>query len=433
VDKKVVYKDTDGIPFQHGDFPFAKIENVPSGTYWTTSVLEDLIPIQKEVNRSRSQMIENRNATAKAGYFVQRGAVDVNKWTSKPGQLIEVNPGFKDPQPMEIPPMPNYLAEEQQYYSTDFEDISGQHQVSKGSAPSGVTAATAINFLQERDDSYLAPVYGSIEQANEAIARQSLMLCEQYWDDERVIKAIGSDMAFSTLRLRGADLKNGTDIRVEAGTSLPVSKSARNAMFMDMMNRGLIPPDKGLELMDLPNMQSYYDITKVDERQAKRENMKLCMIPPEDIQMAREQADTMKQQFLATNGMDENTAREDPRIAQMLDKFDQPIIPVNDWDNDQVHIMWHENFMKGQRFETLDPVVQQEFIKHDEAHKAKMQSKMLSQMMTGGQAGGGQPPGAMPQGAPAKGPSGGHNAQGNNQFSNATAPQSQPVDGNQPQ
>lgn len=416
-DKQVVFKSLEGIPYDHGDFPFVKLENVPSGTYWTTSVLEDLIPIQKEVNRARSQLVENRNATAKSGYFIERGSVDVTKWTSRPGQLIEVNPGFKPPVPIEVPNMPNYLAEEQKYYAEDFEDISGQHQVSKGQAPSGVTAATAINFLQERDDSYMAPVYKSFERATQALARQILQLCVQFWDEPRLVRSVGPNDEFSTRLLVGADIKTGTDIRVEGGSVLPVSKSAKNAMFMDMITRGIIPADKGLELMDLPNMQSYYEETEADKRLAHRENTMFSMMDPEQVEQTEAMAQMMKQAFIMKSGApDEQKARSNPVTAQILDKFDQPIIPVNDWDDHQQHILVHGTFMKSQSFQTLDQSVKDQVIKHYNAHQQRAQQAMLSQMMMGGTAGGG---GAqqMPS-APPKGPGGGHNANGNNQFSN---------------
>ena len=420
-DKKVVHLNDEALPYEHGDFPFTKLENVPSGTYWTTSVLEDLIPIQKEVNRARSQLIENRNSTAKSGYFVQRGSIDVTKWTSRPGQLVEINPGFKEPVPIAVPTMPGFLKDEQQYYAEDFEDISGQHQVSKGQAPSGVTAATAINYLQERDDSYMAPVYKSFERGIQNVAKQILELCVQFWDTPRLVRSVGPNNAVSVQLLKGADIKKGTDIRIESGSVLPVSKSAKNAMFMDMITRGIIPSDKGLELMELPNMQSYYEEMDADKRAAHRENTVFQMMDPTELQMTLAIRNEMKQQFLLQNGMgNENQARSNPVFAQTLDKFDAPVIPVNDWDDDQQHILAHGNFMKSQTYQTLDTSVQQEIVKHYDAHVAKQQQKMLSQMMMGGTAGGQGGAQPMPAGgsAPPKGPSGGHNSQGNNQFSN---------------
>lgn len=422
VDDVLVFKSTDGLPYEHGKYPFAKIDEVLSGGYYSTSVIEDLIPLQKEYNRNRSQQIEARNKTAKPGYFAQEGSVDVSKWRSAAGQVIPVKPGFQYPQAMQLPQLPAHVTQELGTIQADFEDISGQHQVSKGTAPSGVTAATAISFLQEQDQSFMAPTYTSIEMATQKVAKQTLMLAVQYWDEPRLIKAVGTDQAMSVRYLTRSDIKNGTDIRIEGGSSLPVSKAARTALFMDLISKGLIPADKGLELLNLPNMRSYYAIIKVDENQATRENIKLRTVDPELIQQVRDQVEAQKQEMLQQISMQEgmeiteDMARQDPILSQQLDQLDQPILPVNDFDNDEIHIFVHERFMKSQAYENLEPVIQEEFKKHVEAHKAKQQMMQLTQLMQGGtnempgaQLGGSPSEEAMPGDPNAQDPSGGGN------------------------
>lgn len=434
----VVEIDRDGIPFEHGQYPFAKIDNVPSGGYFSTSPIEDLIPLQKELNRNRSTQVETRNFAGRPAYTAQEGSIDTNKWSTKPGQVILFKPGFQAPQPLQLPQLPQHISGEHENLLRDIEDISGQHQVSKGTAPSGVTAATAISFLQEQDESYMYTVYYSIEQAMQKVAHQSLMNCVQYWDEPRLIRSVGTDQPFSAQLLKRADLSSGTDIRMDTGSALPVSKSARNAMFMDMMNRGLIPADKGLEMMELPNMRKYWDIIKKDEKQATRENLRLRQSDPAEIAEAQEIALQQKNDFLAQYEMDEDTARTVPQIAQVLDQFDRPMLPVNDWDNHEVHIFVHQGFMKTQAFEVLDEGIRQEFIKHVDAHKAILQSTQLNTLMQGGTSGGddmqeemaalmggGMPGQGMP-GQEGQPPAEGNNAEGANQFSGIE----EPVDGN---
>lgn len=438
VDDILVYKSEDGIPHEHGEYPFAKIDEVLSGGYYSTSVIEDLIPLQREYNSNRSLTVEARKLTAKPGYFVQEGSVDMSKWRSVSGQLIPVKPGFQNPVPMTLPQIPSYVAAELQTIDKDFEDISGQHQVSKGTAPSGVTAATAISFLQEQDQSFMSPTYTSIEMATQKVAKQSLVLAVQYWDEPRLIKAAGSDQAMSVRFLSRSDIKNGTDIRIEGGSSLPVSKAARTALFMDLISKGILPADKGLELLNLPNMRSYYAIIKVDENHATRENLKLRTVDPALVQQAREQVAQQKQQMLMQvsemQGMEitEEMAMQDPILAQALNELDAPMLPVNDFDNDEVHIFVHERYMKSQGYEMLDPAIQDEFKKHVEAHKSKQQMQQLTQLMQGGtnemampgQGMAGQE--ALPgmEGAP---PVGGQDSSSGNQFSGIEG-QGAPVD-----
>src|SRR4030095_6038770 len=239
----------------------------------------------------------------KPGYFVQEGSVDLSKWKSRAGQLIPVKVGFQEPKPIQPPQLPSSHSQDLEISKMDFEDISGQHQVSKGTAPSGVTAATAISFLQEQDQSFMAPTYTSIELAIQKCGRQTLQLAVQYWDEARLIKAAGTDQAVSVRYLARSDIKNGTDLRVEGGSSMPESTAARLAFSSGLRDKGQIPADKGLELMNLPNMRSYYALIKIDENQARRENIKLRGLDPLEIMAARPEVEAGKKGYLLEKGV----------------------------------------------------------------------------------------------------------------------------------
>jgi hypothetical protein len=404
VDDTVVSSSDQGIPYEHGQYPFAKMESIQSGSFYATSVIEDLIPIQREINRTRAQLIEARNLMARPGFFYRTGSMDPNKVTSSTGQYIDIRPGAEFPQPIPMPQMPSFVDKFQEDSLRDMEDISGQHQVSKGSAPAGVTAGTAIQFLQEADNSYMATTHASVEDCVQKIAYQTVGLAIQYWDSERLVKYVGRDGAVSARYLSNAHLKSGTDIRIESGSSLPTSKAARIALFMDLMNRGFIPAQDGLELMKLPSMKAYWDFTKVDENQAKRENLAMSELPEEMVLQARQMADMTAQSGIPV-GID---PLDNPLASQQMEIANDPIIPVNDWDDHEVHLKFHENFMKGQEFQMLPKAIQKEFELHRQKHKDKQFEQQFQDMMT---AQGALPPGSEPPMEP-----------GGNQFSGIEEP-----------
>lgn len=381
IDDTIIDFSDKGIPYDHGEYPFAKIDSIQSGSYYATSVIEDLIPIQRELNRTRSQLLEARTLSAKPGWFYTEGSMDPNKVTSANGQMIGIKPGATPPTPIPLPQMPSYIMDLLQFDLSDIEDISGQHQVSKGSAPAGVTAGTAIQFLQEADNSFMATTHASIEDAIKKVAKQTISLAIQYWDSKRLIKVVGKDGSLSARYLQGSDLINGTDIRIEGGSSLPQSKAARIALFMDLMNRGFLPPQDGLKLMKLSSMQEYWDEVDIDKNQALRENLMMSELNPEQTQQARDQvtqAITQQVQAGMPQGID---PMENPIAAQEMEMANEPVIPVNEWDNHEIHLMVIENFMKGQEYETLDPAIQNEFKLHRQKHKDAMMQKMMEDMM----------------------------------------------------
>ena len=410
IDDILIQACLDGMPYEHGQYPFTKFGGVPSGGYYGTSPIDDYIQLQVELNRNRSLRASSRNLTANPGYMAPKGSVDVAKWHAAPGQVVEYMPGMGKPEPLQQPQLPNYVIQEEQALLSDMEDVSGQHQQTRGGTNAGITSGTAISFLQEADNSYMATVFLSIEKGFEKIGKQTIGLFVQYVDVPRMVKITGGD-TFSVQMLAGTDLKSADDLRVESGSSMPQSRTARNAMFMDMIQKGIIPVQAGLRQMHLSGMKEFFDRTEIDQRQAQRENQKMSEFPPQLIDQAQQMVDQQKQMAFAQAGIDPATATMSPVGGQIDAQFsNMTIIPVNDWDNHEAHIEEHQYFMKSQRFESLPQQVKDEFERHVKAHKDALQQSQMQDMFA--QMGMGQPgQNPMQPGMPS------HNQGGQNQFS----------------
>ncbi|MFG2268103.1 hypothetical protein [Streptomyces sp. NPDC048720] len=364
-----------GNPYSHQQYPFAKIAHIPTGRFYGDSVITDLIPIQREYNRTRGQITENKNKMAHLQLVAAKGAITASKINTEPGQVIEYNLGFPPPEPMPLQTLPAYVLQEIDRLLMDFEDISGQHQVSKGQVPSGVTAATAINYLQEQDESMLSVTHDGIEEAFGKLGYQTLCHVQQYWDLPRKVKVTGKDGYFNVISFQGADLKGNTDVQVEAGSSLPTSKAAKQAFLMDMMTQGFIPPEKGLELMEMGGVQRLYEEIQVDAAQASRENMRMSAVTQEQMS---EYSMTFVPKDPMTGQPDPSQGLIDPNTSQpLMDQAGNPtapplIVPVNSFDAHQVHIQIHNTYRKSQEFEQLTPEIKQLFEEHVNQHMMAM-------------------------------------------------------------
>lgn len=368
-DKLVQY--VEGNPYIHQQFPYAKIPHIPTGRFYADSVITDLVPIQREYNRTRGQIQEAKNKMSHPQLMAAKGSIVASKVTTEPGQVIEYELGFPAPEPLPLQNLPAYVLQEVDRMLMDFEDLSGQHQVSKGQVPSGVTAATAINFLQEQDESMLSVTHDGIEEAFEKLGYQTLCYVKQYWQLARQVKVVGRDGYFNVLSFAGADLGSNTDIRVEAGSSLPTSKAAKQAFLMDMMTQGFIPPEKGLELMDMGGTQRLYEEIRVDAAQASRENMRMAAVTQEQVSQF---AQTFVPKDPMTGQPDPSQGLVDPSTGQPLtDQAGNPsqpplIVPVNSFDAHQIHIQMHNNYRKSQEFEQLEPEIKGLFEQHVNQH-----------------------------------------------------------------
>ena len=378
VDSEIVQYSDSGIPYAHNQYPFAHLQGIQTGKFYRRSVIKSLIPLQREYNRTRSQIIHAKNLMAKPQMMYQDGSVDPRKITAKAGIWIPVRPGFPYPQPVPIQPLPQYVLQEVQQLAVDFEDISGQHQISKGQASGGVVAATALAYLGERDDAYLTTIFNSIEAAVEKVARQSLSLFVQYVQTERLIKTVGNDGSYDAMMLSGSDIASGTDIRIESGSALPTSKAARQALITEWMKMGFISPQDGLRGLEMGMLKQYYNLMKIDENAAQRENLTMKRLDEEQIQ----QAAMEHQQKIEMQ--DPSVMQQDPTTGEMIPMNQPPLVPVHDWDNHAVHVEVHNRFRKSQTFELLPDAVKEEFQRHIELHQQALQAQMMQQMMMGG-------------------------------------------------
>jgi hypothetical protein len=348
----------EGFPFDHQEYPFTRFAHIPTGRFYSESTITDLIPLQKEYNRTRSQIVEAKNRMAKPQLIAPKGSIDPNKITSEPGLIVFYQPGFQEPHAMRLEPLPTYVIEELQRCQTDMDDISGQHDVSKGQAPPGVTAATAISYLQEEDDSKLSNTVFSIENGVERLGKHILMHVQQFWDLPRTVRVVGTDGQYEAFQFSSADIVGNTDLNIQSGSAMPRSRAAKQAYIMQLGQMGWIPPDRALRYLDMAETGRLYEELQIDARQAQRENVKM----------------------LAGQGM-----------------------PANTWDEHQVHILEHNNERKKQKFENSPDQVKQIFELHVQMHQAMAaQNAMQVQQQQMGMPG--APPGLPPGAGPAPGP-----------------------------
>jgi len=378
VDNEIVQFAENGIPYAHKKYPFAHTHTIPTGKFYRRGVIKNLIPLQREYNRVRSQIIQAKNLMSKPQMMYQEGSVDPRKVTARPGIWIPVRPGFSMPSPVPIQPLPNYVLNEVRQLEADFEDLSGQHAVSRGES-GGVTAATAINYLQERDDAYLTSVFNSVEAAIEKIAKQSLSLFVQYVDEPRLVKVVGTDGAFDAQMLSGSDIASGLDIRVESGSALPTSKSARQALITDWMKMGFITPQDGLRILDMGMLKQYYNLLKIDENQAQRENLMMKKLTQQEV----EQFQSEWEQGVANGDPDKTVPGQVDANGQPIGLAVPSVISVNAWDNHAMHVEIHNRFRKSQSYEMLEPQAKAEFQKHISMHEQALQQQMMQQAMMG--------------------------------------------------
>lgn len=354
VKDRVLQEDHNPYPW----LPYIMFRGIPTpGRFWPGSVTEQLISPQTELNKRKAQIGEN---AARIGNppLVRSSASDF-EWQGLPGEEIV----FQDtgtpaamPQFMQVPELPGYIREDVQRIEASIQDISGQHEVTQGSVPSGVTAASAINLLQEQDDTRLGPDIGDMEVALGEAGTRLLELVHWYYTDARIVRNAGEDGAWDIFDFRGAMLKGNTQVNVQAGSAMPRSRAAKQAAMTELMN-----------------LVIQYGV-QVDQRSLRK--------------FFQEYEVGGLERLFADIDVDENQVNRENRVMSMGQNLN-----INaSYDNHGFHIDGHNEFRKSARFEALPEQVKMIFEAHVQQHQASFPTptpEIPGQPPVGGQNGGG--------------------------------------------
>ncbi len=324
------------------------------GRFWPTSVVSQLRGPQTELNKVKSQIAENRNRLGNPALMTSRQA-NV-EYTGIPGERINYDDTVQNATPSYLmaPEIPGYVREEIDRAEQAMREISGQHEVTNGQVPTGITAASAINLLMEQDDTRLGPAVSDMEMAIATAGEKILKLVAQFYSDARTVRISGENGALEVFDFKGEFLKGNTSVEVQTGSSTPRSKAGRVAHMQEMLNLFIqngIPMGnrelaRYLKDMDVGGVEKLIEQYTADENQVNRENRQMTQGVP---------------------------------------------LQINSYDNDEFHIAGHEEDMKQLAFQNLPP----QFQAIKDAHLMQHRERLAMQMQPPG--GPGQPPAQPPQ------------------------------------
>lgn len=353
--------EEDGAPFDPMPYVMLSGISIP-GRLWPTSIVEQLRGPQTELNKVKSQIAENRNRVGNPTILASKQAVqDPDKFVSSmtvPGGAYfydDVGSPNAKPDFLMAPPLPDYVIEEIQRIEESIQEISGQHEVTSAQVPPGVTAASAINLLMEADDTRLGPAMNDFETQVGALGQKSLNLVAKYYSDARTIRLSGENGSWQIFDFRGTQLRDNTQVEVQAGSAFPRSAAAKQAAMQDLLTffvQSGNPPQgrklaQFLQDWEVGGADRLLADYSVDETQCNRENALLAQGKPQ---------------------------------------------PINDYDDDGAHIANHTDFQKRPHYAQLPPNVKQIFEFHVQAHRQRLAQQQQAQMQMQMQMQGTPPP-----------------------------------------
>lgn len=310
-----------------GELPFVKFGwfDIPN-SFWEKGIVDDMIPLQKNYNRRRSQIAENANLMANPIWKAPLGAFTQGKEpTNAPAQIVEFNPvNGMEPKMEQAPSLPQHVFEDMSKSEQEMSDVSGMRQIGPGMLPPGVRAAAALALVNEMDQTLITPIVRNLESAIRQSARMRLKLIKMFYSTPRDIHVAGNNRSFAVEQFKGADLDGEFDISIQSVSGLPQDKTARFQMLQELAKMGIIDQMKFLELMELSDVDEVFEDIQEDMNAAQWENDQMKKGKPQ---------------------------------------------PVKDFENHQIHIYEHNKFRKTLLFKKLPQHVQDEFEQHVHQHQ----------------------------------------------------------------
>jgi hypothetical protein len=220
------------MPYSFGH-PFEPIFNytIPD-KFYPMGELEAMEPLQQELDKVRSQMMEARKKFGRKYIYRESsfGPEGVAALQSDRDNVMVAVIEEQTPLDQAIQPLPQSQLDPQAYqYSEiiemDIDRVTGVNEYMRGATPQQRQTAYAASMIQSAADARAAAKLDNVEDFMSRIARKLIMLNQQYLEGEQVLRVAGPNGAMAWVQYNRDDIQGEYDYGVEAGSTQPKKRS----------------------------------------------------------------------------------------------------------------------------------------------------------------------------------------------------------------
>lgn len=223
-------------------------ETEQEGRWNGDSVLWDAIPLQFELNRAHTNISEHIQKVGFAQRMAPQGVLDETDFDNDPATIIEyaAGPGMPAPGYLAPPQLADWVQKRPEDLYRAIDDTLGVHDISRGSAPSGVESGVALSLLAEQDDT---PVGGLAKVSGEAwgrVGRNTLEMYAAFVHGERREALVQQPNASpEVVQWDGTMLAGQTMAEVPPDVTSPRSRAAQTQTAMNLWDRNVFVTPEG--------------------------------------------------------------------------------------------------------------------------------------------------------------------------------------------
>lgn len=249
------------MPYAFGH-PFVMLRNydVPDAFY-PIGDLEQIEPLQRELNETRSQMMNHRKRFARK-WLYKESAFDQFGRTALESDADNVMVPVVGDEALGnvIAPMPAVISPPEFYNQSemitrDIERITGLPEFMTGGLPEIRRTATEVSAIQDAANARTADKLAIVEMAISEVARRMLMLAQQYMTGEQVARLMGKDGEPIWVTFDREYLEGDFDFEVVGGSTQPHNEAVRRQMALQMVDA--MAPFAGAGIVNMQELAGY--------------------------------------------------------------------------------------------------------------------------------------------------------------------------------
>jgi len=265
-------------PFDDGKFPYILLPDVVlPDSFWSKGEIEPIKPLQKELNKRSSQLIENAEFLGNPKVLLPKlSGLKKKEMSTKPGEVWRYHHPYR-PEFLTPPPLPAYIPGMLDTTKRDVEWVSGVHDVVMGRRPTGITAAAAIAELQEAAQMRPRLKMEMLNDALREIGELILSRIRQFYTEEREFAVTREDGSGKVdfHKIYSEELQGHYDIDVDIGSSLPTSQSLIFQQAVTLCELNKIDGEALLEVIEWPKRDRILARMKKQEEEDHARQMEM--------------------------------------------------------------------------------------------------------------------------------------------------------------
>lgn len=252
--------------WSHGQHPYERYVLQETGELWGQSLVELLTPMQLSINRLLAAIEHNIWLTGNPVFIEDtRSGLQRTHVTNKPGQRLTVNPNSR----ADWGKPPNFgngfdPMNLIHFYVGRMEAISGLSSINRGYSPTGRNSEGVMDSVQESAFVRVRVAQRNLERTLHRVGDKITSLIVEFYDAPRIVTIAGPGGQETATALRGLHwwlpthkgrLPMRYALHVEAGSSLPTSRSSRIEEAVQLFAMGIYDEEAVLEAITPPNWQ----------------------------------------------------------------------------------------------------------------------------------------------------------------------------------